>query len=84
MTTQQATATLTNLMDIITTNSAPLGEQDLQDITIRIEVIDNRFIWGFCDAHECFITEDYLTAISALKMALTPTRADNAPAYHLA
>lgn len=84
MTTQQATATLTNLMDIITTNSAQWGEQDLQDITIRIEVIDNRFIWGFCDAHECFITEDYLTAISALKTALTPTRTDNAPAYHLA
>lgn len=84
MTTQQATATLTSLMDIITLNSAQWGEQDLQDITIRIEVINNRFVWGFCDAHECFITEDFLTAISALKSGLAPIRDDNTPAYHLA
>lgn len=46
------------------------GECDIEDLTIRIEIENNAIIYRFTDGHEFYSTNDYISAINTLVIAL--------------
>lgn len=82
MTNEQAQTIIIGLIDGISVNNAQWGETDVMDVVIRIEIHDNRPIYGLFSSDDTFITHDYKSAILALKTAFAPRR-DECPAWSL-